>query len=258
MEMTEQIVKSIMDAELILVGIGEELDSLKKIKASSSYEEISKKIQEKWILPFVRKAMLNKTEKETQIYGPLSQVLENKNYFIISTCQDGGLGKASFLEERIVEPCGGYKKLQCSDACSNSLYEIPDDIMCQIEGYLRGECKESELKEPLCPVCGKPLVFNNVEADNYVEEGYIGKWNIYKKWLQGTVNKKVCILEVGVGMKYPSVIRWPFEKIAYFNQKSDFFRVHSMLYQIPHELGERGKGICANPEKFLKELSNGF
>ena len=83
MEMTEQKVKRIMDAELILVGIGEELDSFKKIKASSSYEEISKKIQEKWILPFVRKAMLNKTEKETQIYGPLSQVLENKTYFII-------------------------------------------------------------------------------------------------------------------------------------------------------------------------------
>ena len=84
------------------------------------------------------------------------------------------------------------------------------------------------------------------------------KWMTYKKWLQGTVNKKLCILELGVGMKYPTVIRWPFEKVAFFNQKSEFFRIHSKLYQMPEELGGRGTGIQQSPQKFLKELSNYF
>ena len=101
-------------------------------------------------------------------------------------------------------------------------------------------------------------MFNNLNAENYLEEGYLDQWAVYKKWLQGTVNKKVCILELGVGMKYPTVIRWPFEKITFFNQKAELFRVHSRLYQMTEEIKERGFGICQSPQVFLKELSNEF
>ena len=104
----------------------------------------------------------------------------------------------------------------------------------------------------------KFLVFNNIDAEKYNEEGYLRKWMIYKKWLQGTVNKNLCILELGVGMNYPSVIRWPFEKIAFYNQKSELFRVHSRLYQITEEIKDRGYGICQKPEDFIRELSNTF
>ena len=55
-------------------------------------------------------------------------------------------------------------------------------------------------------------------------------------------------------MKYPTVIRWPFEKITFFNQKAELFRVHNRLYQISEEIKERGHGICQEPSDFLKEL----
>ena len=95
------------------------------------------------------------------------------------------------------------------------------------------------------------MVYNNIKVQNYVEEGYLELWNRYKKWLQGTVNRKLCVLELGVGMKYPSVIRWPFEKIVFFNQKSSFFRVHSKLYQLTEEISERGYKIKEKPIDFL-------
>ena len=63
--------------------------------------------------------------------------------------------------------------------------------------------------------------------------------DVVERYLQGTINKKVCLLEIGVGMKYPSVIRWPFEKITFYNQKSELFRVHSRLYQISEEIKDR-------------------
>ena len=53
-------------------------------------------------------------------------------------------------------------------------------------------------------------------------------------------------------MEYPTVIRFPFEKVAYFNQKARFYRVHSRLYQMTAELKEKGVSIQANPEDFLK------
>ena len=84
------------------------------------------------------------------------------------------------------------------------------------------------------------------------------QWDKYKKWLQGTVNRNVCILELGVGMKYPTVIRWPFEKITFFNNKAKLFRVHSRLYQITEEIKEKSYGLCQKPEDFIRELSKAF
>ena len=47
------------------------------------------------------------------------------------------------------------------------------------------------------------------------------------------------------------MIRWPFEKIAFFNQKARFFRIHESLYQIPGEVGERALGIGCNSVDFI-------
>ena len=103
----------------------------------------------------------------------------------------------------------------------------------------------------LCPKCGAKLIMNRISKRKYSEEGYIQKWNLYMKWLQGTLNRNVCILELGVGMKYPSVIRWPFEKIAFINQKAKFIRVHDYLYQLTEDLKEKGISVQENPCVFL-------
>ena len=76
-------------------------------------------------------------------------------------------------------------------------------------------------------------------------------WDKYTKWLQGTLNRNVLILELGVGLKYPGVIRFPFEKAAYFNKKADFIRVHGRLYQMTEELGDKGISIAQNAVGFL-------
>ena len=63
------------------------------------------------------------------------------------------------------------------------------------------------------------------------------------------------LLELGTGMKFPTVIRWPFEKITYFNNKSLLIRVHSRLFQTTEEIKDRSTGIEYNPVEFVKELS---
>lgn len=80
------------------------------------------------------------------------------------------------------------------------------------------------------------------------------EWETYMKWLQGTLNRKLFVLELGVGLKYPNVIRFPFEKIAYFNQKSDFFRIHDRLFQLPAELNGKGTSIAENPVELLAQM----
>ena len=104
---------------------------------------------------------------------------------------------------------------------------------------------------PRCPECGCLLAFNRITTPGYLEEGYLPQWEKYQKWLQGTLNRKLCILELGAGMEYPSVIRFPFERVAFFNLKSELIRVHSRLYQMTAELKDRGTPIQADPVEFL-------
>ena len=88
-----------------------------------------------------------------------------------------------------------------------------------------------------------------------MEEGYLPQWQKYTKWLTLTLNHRLCILELGVGMNLPNVIRWPFEKVAFYNQKASFFRINESLYQIAEDMGDKGIGIEENACDFLmKEI----
>ena len=131
--------------------------------------------------------------------------------------------------------------LQCEDVCTEDIYPVEDykDVLDKEE-------------EPVCPKCGKKLVMNHIGVKKYSEEGYLKKWNIYMKWLQGSLNRKICILELGVGMKYPSVIRWPFEKVTLINNKAKFMRVHKQLFQLTEEVRDKGVSVEENPIDFLR------
>lgn len=188
-----------------------------------------------------------------EAYQNLLALIKDKNYFIVTTNQEGGLAEFGFSENKVVEPCGTYYKMQCPNGCGKAVYEITDDRRGKIKERLWGGVKpeETDFITEVCPECGEKLVFNLCTQKNYVEEGYLEQWSLYMKWLQGTLHKKVCILELGVGMKYPTVIRWPFEKAAYLNQKAMFFRVHSKLYQLTEELQDKGVSVKATPMEFL-------
>ncbi len=137
---------------------------------------------------------------------------------------------------RIVAPCGNETWRQCSRSCTKDIWEpgeIPDDI---------------------CPHCGAPLTGNTVEADTYIEEGYLPQWNRFTRWLSGTWNQKLLILELGVGFRNPSVIRFPFERTACANQKSRLIRVHGRLPQIAGELAGRADSVRENSVEWILEL----
>lgn len=130
--------------------------------------------------------------------------------------------------QRIVAPCGNETWRQCSVPCTKDIWEpgeVPDDI---------------------CPHCGAALTGNTMEAASYIEEGYLPQWGRYTQWLAGTLNRELVILELGVGFENPGVIRFPFEKTAFFNRRSRMYRVNETFPQITEELSGRAEGIGEN------------
>lgn len=260
--MEETLMQNIREAELVLIGIGEEMQvKLQRLREIDNFKEklsvLEKDETKEWLIPFLIRYYLNEKYHSDilQAYTKLKELLEGKNYFIVSLSTDDLIWKAGLKSDKIVLPCGGYDFLQCEENCQGKLYQIEDILWEQICEWIEGRRPLNELSMPCCPECGAPLVMNQYGQQKYNESGYLENWGKYTKWLQGTVNKKLCILELGVGMEFPSIIRWPFEKICFYNQKAVFWRVHSSLYQLSEEIKERGISVKENPLTFLSQIS---
>lgn len=168
-------------------------------------------------------------------YEALYDLIKEKDYYIVTTLTDGAVYEMPFDKNRIVAPCGNIHWRQCSKACTKDIWE------------------ESEVPDDVCPHCKAPLTGNIIKAETYIEEGYLPRWKDYMKWQTGTINRSLVILELGEGFATPTVMRWPFEKIIYFNRKSRLYRINESFYQLPKEAEERGVSVHENSVRWMLE-----
>lgn len=251
-----KIKERLAQSEKVLVGLGEEFDRTGQAFSCPEYARGRKLLEEAgclWLLPEWDASCCGKAGGgQAQALEKLSALLEGKDYFVVSTAVNGRL----FQGGRIVMPCGSGDKKQCAGGCGETLLEVEEEdrekIARALDALWEGECAPPRLG--VCPHCGGALVLNNVRAEHYNENGYLGQWAQYRKWLQGTLNRSLLVLELGVGMEFPTVVRWPFEKTAYFNKKAFFVRVHEKLYQLTKELAGKGCGISQNAIDWLNQL----
>lgn len=249
----------ISDADMILIGVGEEFDDIRSLKTIDGCLELRNAIiisDEPWLLPKFDAVYREKTKsKVNTALDILIKLLEEKNYFVVSTSMNPDVFQANWKEGRFVGPCGSCLSKQCIDGCTAELREVTDS-----DDRILNECVENIRDKKLwadigsCTECGKKMILNNVYAAKYNEMGYLNQWNLYTKWLQGTLNKKLLILELGVGVDYPSIIRFPFEKVAFYNNKASFYRVNGTLYQLPPELSEKGNSVAQNSIDWLVSM----
>lgn len=260
---TEEILAEIKSADMILVGLGEDFDDIPRLRNCPEYargKELLQEAEEQCFLPMWNEYCSAGLEDIISSgLEKLAGILEKKNYFVISTATDTRIASAPWRKDRLVMPCGTTARKQCRKGCGH-----PPKTVSAVErekifdffgkvyagGLPAGEIAGFEN----CPECGAAMAPNTVFTENYDERGYLEQWGLYTKWLQGTLNRRLIVLELGVGMRFPSVIRWPFEKTAFFNRKAAFIRVHEKLYQITEELSERGYGISQNAIAWLERL----
>lgn len=248
--------EQIQEADLVLVGIGRELhanrliDYSKEIK-NECYQKLLGKDDEKsvWMQNVYERQYLLSLD-DVNYFKELEEVLEGKNYFVITSNDDGLIYHSNLKKECITAPCGNGDFFQCSKPCSEQLYPAKpglDDLTAHYEAT--GEIETLE-----CPKCGEKFIFNVRNEDTksvYIEGAYLSSWAKYTKWLQNTLNKKIFILELGEGFETPSLFRWPFEKIAFYNKKAVFVRVHKSLYQMGKELKGKGIAVKMDSREFL-------
>ena len=259
------IQQEIQNADMILVGVGEEFDNLKRLRTLPGYSEGRQILEQSdmaWMIPAWNRMFAEECgdNRVTKALSKLAEMVSDKNYFVVSTSTNDEIEMVSWKDNRLVMPCGGSLRKQCISACGQEITKVSEqdwkamkELRCKImekgQAALAGHTVLGT-----CPGCGKEYILNNVYSEKYDENGYLKQWQMYMKWLQGTVNRKLLILELGVGMQCPSVIRWPFEKVAFYNQKAVFCRVNENLYQFSGELDTKGISISKNAIDWLEYL----
>lgn len=187
-----------------------------------------------------------------QPYRDLYECLKGKEYFILTTNCDIQIPKV-FPEKRICQFQGDFRYFQCSQPCHDQIYEnhaMIQDMLVSMNDNLEIPSE----KIPRCPECGWKMV--PWVQDNTFLQGEYWKtaYQQYKSFVDTYKNKKLLLLELGVGDMTPSVIKLPFWDMAY--NFSDTFLITANLNAGSSPEHLKGKCLTVNEDLsyFLQKL----
>ncbi len=187
------------------------------------------------------------------LYTELYDIVKNKEYFVLTTNVDHQFYKAGFDEKRIFATQGDYGKIQCQKACHPKTYDAKD-LFRKMDKARRDCLIPSELV-PKCPVCGGNMAMN-LRCDNYFveDEAWHEAADRYAGFLEQNKDKKVVLLELGVGFNTPIIIRFPFEKMVRENSSYSLIRMNMDEAVVPESFGKRAIGIGGDMAKAITDI----
>ena len=187
------------------------------------------------------------------LYTELYDIVKDKEYFVLTTNVDHQFYKAGFDEKRIFATQGDYGKIQCQKACHSKTYDAKD-LFRKMDKARRDCLIPSELV-PKCPVCGGNMAMN-LRCDNYFveDEAWHEAADRYAGFLEQNKDKKVVLLELGVGFNTPIIIRFPFEKMVRENSSYSLIRLNMDEAVVPESFGERAIGIGGDMAKAITDI----
>lgn len=242
----ENIKKLIDEAEYVLIGGGAGLSASAGIEYSGkrfedNFKEFIEKYhftdmytsgfydfktqEEKWAYWAKHMYINDIGMKATNLYKEILELVKNKKYFVITTNVDDQFYKAGFDKDRIFATQGSYAYIQCSCACHDKIYNATDMVKEMVENIK--DCKIPSELVPKCPVCGENMEVNLRKDAYFVQnDNWYRQDEKYGKFLDNTKDKKVLLLELGVGFNTPGIIRLPFEQMVYNNDKWNLVRIN--------------------------------
>ena len=188
------------------------------------------------------------------VYDDLLKLVQDKDYFVITTNVDHCFQKAGFDKKRLFYTQGDYGLFQCSEPCCQETFDN--------EAVIREMVKRQENMKvptellPTCPHCGKPLTMNLRSDNKFVEdEGWHRAAERYENFLRTRAGGKILFLELGVGYNTPVIIKYPFWQMTAKNPNAIYACINQGQAVCPQEI--QRQAICINIDlgNALQELS---
>ena len=189
------------------------------------------------------------------VYDDLLKLVQDKDYFVITTNVDHCFQKAGFDKRRLFYTQGDYGLFQCSEPCCQETFD--NEAVIREMVTRQADMKVPTELLPTCPHCGKPMTMNLRCDDTFVEdEGWHKAAERYENFLRTRAGGKILFLEFGVGYNTPIIIKYPFWQMTAKNPNATYICINQGQAVCPQEIEQRS--ICMNAAigQILQNLSD--
>ena len=196
------------------------------------------------------------------VYASLVSLVEDKDYFAITTNVDHQFQRAGFDKKRLFYTQGDYGLFQSVNPSLQKTYDNEEWVMKAMEaqGFVRDEYGVFQVPEegsismriptdliPKCPDDGSDVVMNLRSDDSFVEdEGWHKASAAYSDFLRRHENLHVLYLELGVGANTPVIVKYPFWQMTLANEKAVYACINYGEAFCPGEIEK--KSICIDAD----------
>ena len=188
------------------------------------------------------------------VYDDLLKLVQDKDYFVITTNVDHCFQKAGFDKKRLFYTQGDYGLFQCSEPCCQETFDNEAVIQEMVERQKDMKIPSELL--PVCPHCGKPLTMNLRSDDTFAEdEGWHRAAERYENFLRTREGQKILFLELGVGYNTPVIIKYPFWQMTAKNPNAIYICINQGQAMCPREIQQQAICIDADIGCILRGLS---
>ncbi|MGN1082493.1 MAG: SIR2 family NAD-dependent protein deacylase, partial [Candidatus Avispirillum sp.] len=187
-------------------------------------------------------------------YRDLLALVENRDYFVLTTNVDHQFQKAGFDKKRLFYTQGDYGLWQCCNACNDKTYDNEEIVRSMAEQ--QKDMRIPTALIPKCPVCGRPMTMN-LRCDNlFVQDsGWYAAASRYEDFIRRHGNSHILFLELGVGMNTPVIIKYPFWQMTAQNPEAVYACINLGESFCPSEILSQSVCICKDIGETLCELS---
>lgn len=187
------------------------------------------------------------------VYAHLLQLVQGKDYFVLTTNVDHCFQKAGFDKKRLFYTQGDYGLFQCSEPCCQETWDNEDVVRAMYAQQKDRRVPTALL--PVCPHCGKPLSMNLRADDTFVEDaGWHAAAERYAQFLRTRAGQRMLFLELGVGSNTPVIIKYPFWQMTAQNPKATYACLNLSEAVSPREISHRAIYLDGDIGQRLEEL----
>lgn len=176
-------------------------------------------------------------------YSTLLKIIQNKDYFVLTTNVDHQFQFAGFDKKRLFYTQGDYGLWQCSKACHDKTYDNEKAVRRMV-----AEQKDMKIPSdliPVCPVCGAPMTMNLRCDTSFVQDkGWYAAAERYDDFIRQHNGLRILFLELGVGGNTPVIIKYPFWQMTAQNSKATYACINYGEAFAPEAI--TGQSICIN------------
>lgn len=197
-----------------------------------------KTLEEQWAY-WSRNIWYNRyVEAPKDTYDKLLQLVDGKDFFVLTTNVDHRFQLADFPKERLFYTQGDYGLWQCSVPCHDSTYDNFEAVARMVEE--QHDMRVPSELVPYCPRCGEPMSMNLRCDATFVEDaGWHQAARRYQDFIEAHGGSRIIFLELGVGANTPGIIKYPFWKQTYANASATYACVNFGQAQAPAEIRDR-------------------